>query len=116
MEPQKRRPFTIRVERGPQCVVVRLGGSATIDQADLLNHELRGLAGEPFRRVVLDLSDMDFICSMGLGALIVAHVVSQRRKADVVLVAPQPAVREVLETTRLSMIFPIFADVASAIA
>ncbi|MDD4891798.1 MAG: STAS domain-containing protein [Phycisphaerae bacterium] len=114
MTPQ-RRALTIQVERGTDAVVVRLGGAATIDQADRLNRELRQVAGEPFKRVVMDLSELEFICSMGLGALIVAHVVAQRRKAQVVLAGAQNAIREILETTRLNMIFPMHKDVTSAL-
>jgi anti-anti-sigma factor len=114
METQQRRPLSIELDRRGELAVVNLGGAATIDQADRLSYELRSIAAEPFRRIVLNLADLDFICSMGLGALIVAHVVSQKRKAQLVLAAPQPAIRELLETTRLNMIFPVFADVASA--
>ncbi len=112
---QPRMPLTIEVERGPDAMVVRLAGAATIDQADRLSYRLHLLAEEPVRRMVIDLTPLEFICSMGLGALIVAHVVSQRRNAQVVLAGPRPAIREILETTRLNMVFPIFADLASAL-
>lgn len=108
------RPLTIDVQRGGDAVVVKLGGSATIDQADRLTLALRQIAGEPFGRVVIDLSDLDFICSMGLGALIVAHVVAQRRKGQVSLAGAQAAILEILQTTRLNMIFPVHPDVKSA--
>lgn len=114
MTPQ-RRALTIQVERGTDAVVVRLGGAATIDQADRLNRELRQVAGEPFKRVVMDLSELEFICSMGLGALIVAHIICRRRKAELVLVAPTPAIREVLEMTHLDRIFPIYPCVTAAL-
>ncbi len=115
MEAQIRKPLTIDVDRRGDVTVVRLGGAATIDQADRLNRELRRIAGEPAGRIVLDLSALEFICSMGLGAMIVAHVVSRKRNAVVVLAGAQPAIREILETTRLNMIFPVFDDVNKAI-
>lgn len=114
MKPEQ--ALQIDVQHLPDATVVRLTGSATIDQADRLNYELREVAGRPVPRIVLDLGGLEFICSMGLGALIVAHVVSRRRQAQVVIVAPQPAVREILETTRLDHVFPIFADIKSALA
>ncbi len=114
MEPQRYCPLTIRVDHDGGTAVVHLSGAATIDQADHLTAELRRIAAEPVQRIVLDLAELEFICSMGLGSLIVAHVITQRRKAQVVLAAPQPAIREILETTRLDRIFPVFTDVGSA--
>jgi anti-anti-sigma factor len=116
MQPQQGNPLSIRVDRGTDLAVAHLAGSATMDQADRMTRELRKLADEPFRRLVLDLADMDFICSLGLGALIVAHVVCRRHNGQVVLAAPQPAIREILDTTRLSMVFPVFADLAAAMS
>ena len=115
MKPRTRKPLTVQIDRKGEVAVVRLAGSATYDQADRLTQELRQVAAEPFTRIVLELSGLDFICSMGLGALIVAHVVTGKREGRLVLAAPQPAIRELLETTRLDMILPIFADVAAAI-
>lgn len=116
MAPQGCRPLAIQTERRGDAAVVTLIGAATIDQAERLNSELRQIAAcESVKRIVLDLGRLDFICSMGLGALIVAHVVGQRHGAQVVLAAPQPAIRRVLETTRLNLIFPIFDEAAAAV-
>ncbi|MCG3178093.1 MAG: hypothetical protein BIFFINMI_00416 [Phycisphaerae bacterium] len=109
-------PLTIRVTQAPAVSIIRLGGMATIDEAERLTAELRRIAGEACGRLVVDLTDLEFICSMGLGALIVAHIVSQRRRCELVLAAPQPAIRDVLFTTRLDKIFPVYADVKAAVS
>lgn len=114
MEPQEPRPFEINIQRRDRLAVARLVGSATIDRAEELGQELRHLANEPVDRIVLDLSDLDFVCSMALGAIIVAHVVCRKRDAQLVLASPQPAIRHMLETTRLSMVLPVFADLSAA--
>ena len=108
-------PLSISVEVGPNVAVVRLCGSVTMDQADRLNAELRQVASAGVGRIVLDLSGLEFICSMGLGALIVAHVITQRNKGEVVLAGARPPIVEILTTTRLDRIFPLYPDVGSAI-
>ncbi len=109
-------PLSIDVDApadGP--TVVRLGGSATMDEAERLTAELRRVAGTCRGGIVLDLTGLDFICSMGLGALIVAHVTGQRHGCAVCVAAPQQAIREMLQTTRLNLIFPIHDSLDDAL-
>jgi len=65
--------------------------------------------------IVLDLSEMDFICSVGLGAIIIGHHKSRRHDGEIRLVNPQPAVRRLLEATRLTKLFPLYAGVEDAV-
>ena len=60
-------------QRGP-AVIVKLAGSADMEVADELQHRLIGLVDEDSGPVVLDLSELDFISSTGLGAIIAAHL------------------------------------------
>lgn len=116
MSEQKYTPLQIVIDRDQMvCTVVHLSGAAGIDEADRLSRELRQVASETHGRLVLNLTDLEFICSMGLGALIVAHIAGQKRDCEVRLAGPQPAVREVLQTTRLDRIFPLYDDLNSAV-
>ncbi len=102
--------LTLDVRRGGGKVVVRVEGSAGISEAEEMRSELERLADEQIDVIVLDLEAMDFICSAGLAAIIAAHLRCRHHQGRIQLVNPQPAVRELLETTRLTKLFPILPE------
>lgn len=102
-------------DRGRATVVV-VRGSAGIQDADRLKAALEELVAEKVPLVVLDLSGMDFICSLGLGAIINAHLKSRHHQGQIRLVNPRKTIRDLLETTRLTRLFPLYSDVEQAVA
>lgn len=103
-------------QRAGSAAVVKISGSAGMEEAEFLRRELEALAGRKSPVVVLDLSDLDFISSLGLGAIISMHLKSRHHGGKIVIVHPRPAVQNVLETTRLTQLFPIFPTIDAAIA
>ena len=77
--------------------------------------KLEELAAQRKPVLVLDMADLEFICSLGLGAIISGHLKSRHHQGQIRLVNPQPAVRDVLEKTRLTSLFPIYASVDQAL-
>lgn len=109
------KPLKLETKQIGSAVVVRIGGSVGIVEADQLYRKLEELASSEASIVILDLSEMDFICSSGLGAIISGHVKSRRHQGQFKLVSPQPAVRRLLETTRLTKLFPLYDTVDQAL-
>lgn len=66
------------------------------------------------RNIELDMSQATFIDSCGLGALIALHKTACARRGALRLVSPQPAVRQILELTRMHRIFEIAEHEATA--
>jgi anti-anti-sigma factor len=110
------RPLCLEIRREGQGVVVSLHGCAGMEGAEDVRAALDSLAGDRATPIVLDLSDMDFICSAGLGAIIAARAKSRTYEGRVALVNPKPEIRQVLETMRLTQLFPVFATVGEAMA
>jgi len=110
------RPLTIQVERHEEAAVIRLGGSCTMEVSSQVRHAIVGLANEEIRLIVLDLSDLDFIDSNGLGGVIAGHLKLRHQRGSIRVVNPSPAITELLGVTKLTQIFPIFPDLASALA
>ncbi|MFB3890398.1 MAG: STAS domain-containing protein [Phycisphaerae bacterium] len=108
-------PLKVDVRRLASAPVVRIEGSASFAVADKLRSRLEKLAAEQAPLVVLDLTALDFICSPGLGAIISLHIKSRHHAGRIRLVNPQPAVLEILGTTRLTKLFPIFPNVEQAL-
>ncbi len=94
--------------------LVSLAGSADMAEAHALSDTLDRMIDEGRTRLVIDLSDLTFINSMGLGAFIKAHNLCRQQGGSLFLANPQPAVRRVLRTTRLDEFFPLYKAVAQA--
>ena len=104
-------PLQVEVSSIGGSIVCRLRGSASMEACELLNERLLEAAAEATKLLVVDLADLKFICSLGLGSIVAAHLRMARNQGDVRLVAPQPQVREVLELTKLDTLLPIWATV-----
>lgn len=96
--------------------VIRVSGSASMDTGNQLRDQLVGLLEPGTSRLVLDLTDLEFINSVGLGAIIAAHLRCRRASAEIHLANPQPAIRELLDVTSLTKLFPIHDSVDLALA
>lgn len=109
------RPLKIDVRREKDLAVVKVSGSAGMDVSAELNQRLVTLAQDPIRLMVIDMSDLDFMCSEGLGAIVAAHLKCSHRGGRICLAAVTPPIREMLDVTNLSKLFPSFPTVDDAI-
>ena len=107
--------FSLHVHRYDGGVVVRLCGVAGMVEAEGVRKQLETLADDDAAVIVLDLTDLAFIGSAGLTAIVCAYLKGRRHKGEIRLAAPQPAVLGVLERTRLTALFPVYATVAQAV-
>ncbi|UCD27455.1 MAG: STAS domain-containing protein [Planctomycetota bacterium] len=104
------------VDRRDNVIVVKLAGSAHMENLTDLQDKLLKLVNDRPEQLIIDLSDLNFISSMGLGGIIAAHLKCRHHNGVVKLVAPQPAIMDLLEVTRLTKLFPIYDTVENAIA
>lgn len=72
------------------------------------------LTEHPSQRVVLDLSNVEFLDSSGLGA-VVGSMKQLGRKRQLDLAALTPTVEKVFRITRMDRVFRIFPDKDSAL-
>jgi len=64
--------------------------------------------------LILDLSDVPFIDSAALGALVSAHLSRQKANGKIALAGMNSQVKALLEMTRVSQFFNIYASVQDA--
>ena len=76
---QPDRPLEMEVRREGPAAVILIHGSAGIQDAEQIGSALQDLTAKQSTPIVLDLSDLDFICSVGLGAIISGHLRTRRR-------------------------------------
>lgn len=97
-----------------QVAVIRCHGPIVLGELEALRDAARS-AIKQSGRLILDLADVKFIDSTGLGMLAVLCVSARKQSGDVKLVAPCPEIREVLEITMLGRIFEVFPSVEAAL-
>lgn len=90
-------------------VVVDLSGKLCFLEVGLRN-EVRDLLEEGHREFVLNLSDVPYVDSFGLGQLITVWTSIQRAQGKMTLFRPTEHVRKLLEITRLDTVFSIVND------
>ena len=110
------KPLQMDVTRRGDAAVVKVSGSVSLGDSERLRERLEALAAEQVSVIVLELSEMDFISSMGLGAIISGHLKCRHHHGQIKLVRPTRPVRELLEMTRLTTLFGIYDTVEQAVS
>lgn len=67
-------------------------------------------------RIVLDLSGVDYISSVGLRVLMLAAKQVKAQHGEMVIAGMQPVVREIFEISRFTFVFGSFATLGEALA
>jgi anti-sigma B factor antagonist len=105
--------LTIRVTENGSTRCVRLGGSCDLATAPGLRQTLHELHPPEVSEVVLDVSDLEFIDSTGLGVVLGAMRRLREGGGSLSIAGAQGIVRRVLEITDLDKVIPM-VDTASA--
>ena len=90
-----------------------LTGRLDFDGAEAIEKDFAA-ATEHRALVVVDLSGVTFLSSIGMRLFIKSARAQKSRGGKLVLAAPQPLVRKVLETTGIDKVIPLSSDVESA--
>lgn len=99
--------FNLSTDESADGPVLHIEGEVDVYTSPALRDELYRLIDAGAKRVVIDLADMDFIDSSGLGVFVGALKRIRERSGDLELRAMQPSTRKVLEITGLTQVFTI---------
>lgn len=99
----------------PEAAVIELAGDLDLITADDLKTLLANVV--PQRpTTIINMSELRFLDSTGLGVLVRAHKRAKAAGSRVVLAAAPPNVVRILEMTCLTRVFPLFGSVDEALA
>lgn len=91
--------------------VLRLNGPVTISNF----FQFQSLArGNTFRHLILDMTDVPYMDSAGIGALVGAYVNHQKEGRSLALVGVTDRVRNALQVTRVEQFFKFYGNQAAA--
>lgn len=103
------------IDKHNDGTVVVLGGDIDLHHSPALHAALADVAGERPKRLVLDLREVPYMDSSGVGTLVEVFRRVRDYKGKMVLFGMNPRVRSVFEITKLDKFFTICDDQATAL-
>lgn len=95
--------------------IIHIRGRLDIQGTDAIGTRFAILAATEGRRIVVDLSALDFLASIGIRSLVTNAKAQQQRGGRMVLfVGDNAAVAKVLTTTGIDSMIPMFTDEAGS--
>jgi anti-sigma B factor antagonist len=96
--------------------IIDFSGRITLGEgASLLRDSLRSMAGEGHKKILLNLADVSYIDSSGLGVLVQSYATLTSRGGQLKLFNLSNRVKDLLLITKLLTVFEVFDDEAQAV-
>ena len=97
--------------------VVALDGRIVLgEESNALREKVKSLIGEGKKKVVLNMANVTFIDSAGLGTLVAAHHSAKSQGAALKLAHLGSKFQEVLQITKLLTVFDVYNNEAEAVS
>ncbi len=102
-------PLAVEIECAPGVAIVRCSGKLVAGVTDVLYIEVRQLIPDT-RRIILDLTDLTHMDSMGLGTVVRLYVSAKAAGCDLELINIGKRIRQLLGMTNLMSFFTIIGE------
>ena len=97
--------------------VVDIGGRITLGEGSaLLRKTIRELLDDGRTKIVINLADVNYIDSSGIGELVSAFTTAKNQGGELKLLNLTKKVRDLLQITKLYTVFDVRDDEATAIS
>ena len=108
--------LTIASREVDGVTVLDLSGRITLGEGSVqLREAVRDLISKGSKTILLNMGDVNYIDSSGLGELVSAYTTAKNQGAQVKLLNLTKKVKDVLQLTKLYTVFDVYEDEASAI-
>ena len=81
----------------------------------MLREAIQGLLAKGGKKILLNLHEVGYVDSSGIGELVKSYTTIRNQGGQIKLVNPSQRLHDLLQMTRLSAVFDIHSDEASAI-
>ena len=109
--------FSANTRKVGGIVIVDMSGDLTIGEPTLLLREtIRRFIADGNLKFILNLANLKYIDSAGLGELITAYTTLRNRQGDVKLLKVTGKMEGLLQTTKLVTVFDTYNDEQKALA
>jgi anti-sigma B factor antagonist len=101
--------LTVDIDRTGSCVVVRCSGKLVSGVNDFLYREVKLLIPDN-KRIVLDLTNLSLVDSMGIGTLVRLYVSARSAGCSMELINLGVRIRQLLGAANLLSVFTIIGE------
>jgi len=96
--------------------IIDFSGKITLGEgSSTLRHTIRDLIDNGQRKIVLNLYDVDYIDSSGIGELVSGYTTVRNAEGEMKLLHLKKRVHDLLQITRLFTVFDVQSDEESAL-
>ena len=97
--------------------VLALNGRIVLgEESNWFRERLKGVLGDGKKKIILNMANVEYIDSAGLGILVAAHVSANKQGAALHLCNLGKRFRDVMQLTRLLTVFSVYETQAEAIS
>jgi anti-sigma B factor antagonist len=97
--------------------VVALSGRIVLgEESNALREKLKGMIAGGKKKIVLNMAEIEYIDSSGLGALVAAHLSAKNGGGSIRLCNLGQKFHEVLQLTKLLTVFDVYDTEAAAVS
>ena len=108
--------LTIDCQEHPhEVVVIDIKGEITFENADLFRDKLNQLCEKGKARIVIDLTNLKYMSSAGMGVLVHGLKITRQGKGDLRLVNLSAKMRRVFLITQFTHHFSVFPTLEEAV-
>jgi len=94
---------------------INLSGRMDIEGVSHIETKLAGMTSSPHMAIIVDMSEVPYMSSIGIRALLINAKAVGKRGGKFVLLNPEKNVKNVLETSGIDQIIPIYNNLNEAI-
>lgn len=99
------------LQQKSDVAILSLRGEVDVSQATVLRDKLLEIINQGNGRLLVDMSQVEYIDSSGLSVLVAAHRKCQGKGGMMGLVNPQKPVQQVFQLTRMDKLFNVYPTV-----
>lgn len=108
--------LTAKTRQVGSVAIVDLHGKITLgENTGILRDELRSLLSQGSKNILLNLKDVSYVDSAGLGELVGAYTTATNQGGAVKLLHLQGKLKDLLQITKLHTVFPTFENEQEAV-
>ncbi len=106
-----------RIYEKDGVTVLELKGTITLGSGDVgMRDHIKELLGQGKKRIVIDLGEVSFMDSTGLGELVAAYTSARHQQASLKLAQLTKKIKDLLAITQLAAVFESYETLDEAIA
>jgi anti-sigma B factor antagonist len=106
-----------RIYEKDGVTVLELKGTITLGSGDVnMRDRIKELLGQGHKQIVIDLGEVSFMDSTGLGELVAAYTTARHQQATLKLANLTKKIKDLLSITQLAAVFESYESLDEAVA